>query len=218
MKSQHTKLITVAIVLCGVVSCAGIADVLFENTNTIDAAARPRPNPPAADSAEIAASLPMFGRVNPSLVRGSQPNRGGVSVLRRLSVKSIVDLRSKYDHTDDVREVAERLGLNYYWVPMSVWDPPTDQETAQFLALVTDESKGPFFVFCGDGVNRTGEMCAIYRVIHDQWTVEAALNEMDAAGFNPYYYTLRQYVWTYARKFRPQAVPPEGRSLSSTEQ
>jgi len=136
-----------------------------------------------------------------------------MSTLARLGAKTIVDLRSIYDHTDDVREAAQASGLAYEWIPMSVWNPPTDEEANKFVAFVTDTSKGPFFVFCADGLNRTGELTAIYRVTRSKWTVEQALEEADRLGFNPYYYTLRSYVWDYARKFNPSAVPPTGRRL-----
>jgi protein tyrosine/serine phosphatase len=160
---------------------------------------------------ELAATLPLFHRVDDNYVRGSQPQRGGIATLARLRVKMLVDLRSVYDHTEDVRAAAEAAGLGYRWIPMSVWTPPPDEEANEFVALVTDAAKGPFFVFCADGLNRTGEMTAIYRVAHDHWSVERALDEADEIGFNPYYYSLRNYVWDYARRFRPSAVPETGR-------
>ncbi|PYT05623.1 MAG: hypothetical protein DMF60_11320 [Acidobacteria bacterium] len=165
---------------------------------------------------EIAATLPLFHRVDENYVRGSQPLRGGIGTLKRLGVKTLVDLRSIYDHTDDIKAAAELAGLGYEWVPMSVWNPPSDDEANWFVSLVTNTSKGPFFVFCADGLNRIGEMTAIYRLAHN-WTVEKALDEADELGFNPYYYTLRSYVWDYARKFHPSAVPANGRRVSSFE-
>jgi protein tyrosine/serine phosphatase len=122
-----------------------------------------------------------------------------VELLAELGVKTLVDLRSKYDRTPGVEAEAERSGLQYYWLPLSVWDPPSDAQTAEFLSVATDQARSPVFVFCTDGVNRTGEMTAIYRINHDGWNVEQALKEMDEAGFSPYYYSLRNYVWTYAR-------------------
>jgi protein tyrosine phosphatase (PTP) superfamily phosphohydrolase (DUF442 family) len=166
---------------------------------------------------EVTATLPLFHRVDDNYVRGSQPLRGGISTLTRLGVRTVVDLRSIYDHTDDVKVAAEASGLGYHWVPMSVWNPPTDDEANQFVSLVTDTSKGPFFVFCADGLNRIGEMTAIYRVAHSKWSVEKALSEADELGFNPYYYNLRTYVWDYARRFRPSAVPRTGRRVSPFE-
>jgi protein tyrosine/serine phosphatase len=168
-------------------------------------------------SAAVSATLPLFHRLSADYVRGAQPVRGGIGTLTRLGVKTIVDLRSHYDHTDEIGEAAERAGLGYYWLPTSVWDPPSDVEANRFISLVCDKSKGPFFVFCADGLNRTGEMSALYRVAVDKWSVEQALKEVDQLGFNPYYYTLRNYVWTYARKFRPEAVPPGARGLSPSE-
>ena len=112
---------------------------------------------------------------------------------------------------------AERAGLRYYWLPLGVWNPATDAQAREFVALVTDESKGPYYVFCDDGLHRTGEMSAIYRVARHRWSVEQSLKEMDEVGFNPYYYSLRTYVWTYARKFNPQAVPRQARRVSAFE-
>jgi protein tyrosine phosphatase (PTP) superfamily phosphohydrolase (DUF442 family) len=169
---------------------------------------------PADTAGEITATLPLFHRVDENYLRGSQPLRGGIGTLTHLGVKTLVDLRSIYDYTDDVKIAAEAVGLGYEWVPMSVWNPPTDEEANRFVSLVTNTTKGPYFVFCADGLNRVGEMTAIYRVAHGQWTVEKALAEADELGFNPYYYTLRNYVWDYARTFRPSAVPATGRHVS----
>ena len=169
-------------------------------------------------SAEVQVSLPMFRRLGDDYMRGSEPVRGGLNVLTRMGVKTILDLRSEYDYTDEIKVAAERAGFIYRRLPLSVWNPPTDKEANEFVRLVTNKAEGPFFVFCSDGIHRTGEMSAIYRIVHDKWSIEQALAEMDDAGFSPYYYNLRNYVWTYARKFRPVAVPSTGRRLSPIEQ
>jgi protein tyrosine phosphatase (PTP) superfamily phosphohydrolase (DUF442 family) len=167
--------------------------------------------------ARVTTTLPMFRRLNDNYMRGAQPAGGGIETLQQLGVKTVVDLRSIYDHTDALGLAAEQAGLRYYWLPLGVWNPATDAQAKEFVALVTDESKGPFYVFCDDGLHRTGEMSAIYRVAHDRWSVEQALKEMDEVGFNPYYYSLRSYVWTYARKFNPQSVPRGARRVSAFE-
>jgi protein tyrosine phosphatase (PTP) superfamily phosphohydrolase (DUF442 family) len=123
-----------------------------------------------------------------------------------MKVRALVDLRSAYEHTNEIGAEAERLGLRYYWIPMSVWDRPSDQATAEFISAVTDPTNAPVYVFCADGRNRTGEMTSIYRIAHDEWKVDEALKEMDAAGFNPWFFSLRNYVWAYARKHRPGAI------------
>ena len=197
----------------------GVSTLVVSNGSPANSrvSAKTRVERPEVGPGEIAATLPLFNRVDDNYLRGSQPLRGGIGVLKRLGVNTLVDLRSVYDHTDDIKAAAEAAGLSYEWVPMSVWNPPTDDEAKRFVSLVTDTSRGPFFVFCADGLNRIGEMTAIYRVAHSKWTVEKALHEADELGFNPYYYNLRSYVWDYARKFNPAAVPPTGRRVSTLE-
>jgi protein tyrosine phosphatase (PTP) superfamily phosphohydrolase (DUF442 family) len=168
-------------------------------------------SPGAANNGALETTLPAFRRVDDNYSRGAEPVSGGIGSLVDLGVKTIVDLRSKYDRTDDIKIAADRVGLRYEWVPMSVWDPPTHEEASHFIEVVTQNSQGPFFVFCTDGLHRTGEMTAIYRVARSGWSVEQALKEMDEIGFNPYYYSLRNYVWDYARKYRPDAVPAGAR-------
>ena len=218
---MHHKKFQFAVIIAIAVLAIAISTIVFGSgsgteSRYVDAAARAE-QPLEDSSGEVVATLPLFHRVDENYARGSQPARGGISTLKRLGVKTIVDLRSIYDYTDDIKAAAEIAGLNYQWVPMSVWNPPTDQEAIRFVSIVNDTASGPFFVFCADGINRTGEMTAIYRVAHNNWAVEKALDEADELGFSPYYYTLRDYVWDYARKFRPSAVPPAGRRVSSTE-
>lgn len=219
---HHKKVLAVAIVLIAALAVAAMTMILGSSSSArrLESALPPANSlaPPIDDnSAKITATLPLFHRLDENYLRGSQPAHGGIETLKQLGVKTIVDLRSIYDHTDEIGIAAERQAIRYYWLPMSVWNPPTDKQAKEFVSVVTDKSKGPFYVFCFDGLNRTGEMSAIYRLAEHKWSVERALKEMDDWGFNPYYYTLRSYVWTYARKFHPLAVPAKSRRLSPDE-
>jgi protein tyrosine phosphatase (PTP) superfamily phosphohydrolase (DUF442 family) len=216
---HHKKFLLAVIVVIGA-SAIAISTIVFGSSrgeSKLPDRVSVSEEPLEDSSGEVAATLPLFHRVDENYVRGSQPMRGGISALKRLGVRTVVDLRSIYDYTDEVKTVAEIAGLKYEWIPMSVWNPPTDEEAKRFVSIVCDASNGPFFVFCADGLNRTGEMTAIYRVARDNWSVEKALSEADEIGFSPYYYNLRDYVWDYARKFRPSSVPPTGRRVNSTE-
>jgi protein tyrosine/serine phosphatase len=218
---HHKKFLLTAIIIAAAIA-VGISTIVFGKGSPKDSASRSETPSNGVEgrleaaAGEIAANLPLFHRVDENYLRGSQPLRGGIGTLKEMGVKTLIDLRSIYDHTDDVKAAAEAAGLAYQWAPMSVWNPPSDDEAKRFVSLVTETGNGPFFVFCADGLNRTGEMTAIYRVAQN-WSVEKALEEADAIGFNPYYYTLRNYVWDYARKFKPSAVPPTGRRVSSIQ-
>jgi protein tyrosine phosphatase (PTP) superfamily phosphohydrolase (DUF442 family) len=200
------------VLVAGFLAATVVAGILLGNAVFSSRAGQPTPTPPGQPPlpddgiAAIRTSLPLFCRIDSHYTRGSEPAHGGVEMLTKLGVRSIVDLRSSYDRTDEIRIAAERAGLTYYWLPLSVWEPPDDKQVSEFMSLVSDMSRGPFFVFCTDGLHRTGEMTAIYRIVHDNWDIKRALAEMDEIGFNPYYYSLRNYVWSYARRFRPGSV------------
>jgi protein tyrosine phosphatase (PTP) superfamily phosphohydrolase (DUF442 family) len=199
---------------------SGIADLSnssLSNSNSGTAETPVTPRKLDENSAEVITTLPFFARVDDNYFRGSQPLRGGTSVLSQLGIKTIIDLRSKYDYTPEVESESGRLGIKYLRVPLSVWNAPPDEKSEEFLKLISNKDDAPFFVFCVDGVNRTGMMTAIYRLSKCKWSLEASIKEMDERGFNPYYYTLRNYVWTYARKTNPNVVPPTGRRLGSFE-
>ncbi|HKQ04706.1 MAG TPA: hypothetical protein VJ464_06210 [Blastocatellia bacterium] len=215
---QKQRLLVVAILA---VTCIAVATtfilVASNGQRRVAASGSATLMPIKETGAEVTTRLPMFRRLDANYMRGAVPTSGGIETLTRLGVKTVVDLRSIYDHTDAVGVAAERAGLRYYWLPLGVWNPATDAQAREFVAVVTDEAKGPFYVFCDDGLHRTGEMSAIYRVARHHWSVEQALKELDEVGFNPYYYSLRSYVWTYARKFNPQAVPSQARRVSAFE-
>jgi protein tyrosine phosphatase (PTP) superfamily phosphohydrolase (DUF442 family) len=223
-KQVHKKLFFIAVPLLVVISVV-ITARLFGKADSNGAVKQANPDAQTATpvrldekSAEVQVSLPLFRRLSENYMRGGEPARGGLGVLARLGVKTIIDLRSDYDYEDEIRVAAERLGFIYRRLPLSVWNPPSDKEANEFIEVVANKDEGPFFVFCTDGIHRTGEMSAIYRIAHDRWDIERALAEMDEAGFNPYYTSLRNYVWTYARKYRPAAVPPTARRLSPVEE
>ena len=218
---MNTKKVLVACFMAVVVLvAASLGNIVLSSSPTPSA---PPPRTSSDDGmAAIRLSLPVFHRVDQQYTRGSEPAHGGVEMLTTLGVRTVVDLRSSYDRSEEIRIAAERAGLAYYSLPLSIWEPPNDTQVSEFMALVGDAAKGPFFVFCTDGLHRTGEMTAIYRIVHDNWDIRRALAEMDEIGFNPYYYSMRNYVWSYARRFRPGSVTkdssrPQANPDSSSE-
>lgn len=78
---------------------------------------------------------------------------------------------------------AERLGIPVVvndWSPRSL--PPREQIEA-VLALMEDDV--PTLVHCASGSDRTGYALAIYRVRHDGWSLERAVDEMRNYSHRP---------------------------------
>jgi tyrosine-protein phosphatase SIW14 len=150
-----------------------------------------------------ASPVANFAEVAPGLYRGAQPDADGFRALRDMGVKTIVDLRGKHDDAKD----AEPLGLSVVRIPMSSFpsiDPPTDAEIRSFLDVASDPARRPVFVHCAEGKDRTGVMCALWRIERDGWTPERALEEMRSFG---YHETLYGNLAKFVLARRPAAAP-----------
>lgn len=158
-------------------------------------------------------SIENFGKVSDSYYRGSQPNATQFGDLKRLGVKTVIDLRK--DRVDGASEWARTAGLHYLNIPLTTKRPATEEQTAHFLKVVNDPANWPVFVHCKGGRHRTGEMTAIYRISHDGWNGAQAYQEMKKYDFEDSFFyprSLKKYVFSYYERFasqknlKPQAI------------
>jgi len=138
--------------------------------------------------------LRNFFRVSPELYRGAQPEAAGIRELEKLGVKTIVNLRLVHSDRDEIAESGV-TGLNYEHITMSAWHAE-DKEIVRFLRIVNDPEKTPVFVHCKHGSDRTGTMCAMYRIFIEGWSREEALEEMTKGpfGFHRAWRNLPRYI------------------------
>ncbi len=122
--------------------------------------------------------LPNLHKMSDGLYRGAQPSEAGFAQLAEMGIKTVLNLRTF--HSD--REQCERHGLDYVHINAQAWEIE-DEEVISFLKVVTDKDRAPVFVHCQHGADRTGMMCALYRVIVQGWTREEAIREMTEGGF-----------------------------------
>lgn len=122
--------------------------------------------------------LPNLHQVTPTLYRGGQPTAAGMRQLKAMGVKTVINLRSFNSDRDELGDT----GLGYEHIYMKAWHPE-HEEIVRFLRIVTDKNRTPAFVHCQHGADRTGLMCAIYRVAVCGWTKEEAIKEMTEGGF-----------------------------------
>lgn len=146
------------------------------------------PLSPARSTAEaqVAATstttLKNFGKVNDNYYRGSQPGEKEIEQLKRLGVKTIIDLRK--DKVPQEAQWASKAGLRYFNIPMNASRRATAEQTAYFLNLVNDPDNGPVYVHCKGGRHRTGALSAVYRITRDGWTADQAWAEMKRYDFD----------------------------------
>ncbi len=117
-------------------------------------------------------------KLSDTLYRSAQPTAEGMKNLKALGIKTIVNLRSFHSDRDELKD----LDLGYEHIYMKVWHPERE-EVLRFLRIVTDPSRTPVLVHCQYGADRTGTMCAIYRIVIDKWSKEDAINEMREGGY-----------------------------------
>jgi protein tyrosine phosphatase (PTP) superfamily phosphohydrolase (DUF442 family) len=151
--------------------------------------------------------VPNLHKVSDRLYRGAQPTAEGLLELKKLGIKTIINLRSSHSYSNEI----QNSGLSYESISMTTSHPETD-DVIRFLKIVTDENRTPVYVHCQRGADRTGTMCAIYRIIVQNWSKQEATEEMTKGGFGFYkgYQNLVKYIQNLdVDQIRQQARPAE---------
>jgi len=142
-------------------------------------AADPVTNRPSAWAQPITMEgVPNLFQVSTNLYRSAQPTAQGMQNLKRRGIVTIVNLRSFHSDRDELGTT--RLGHEHLY--MKAWHPER-KEVERFLQIVTDPKRTPVLVHCQHGADRTGTMCALYRIVVQGWTKEEAIREMTGGGF-----------------------------------
>jgi protein tyrosine/serine phosphatase len=131
-------------------------------------------------------SIPAFYKVNNNLYRGGEPDMDGLNRLKNMNIKTIVSFQQESDEVATERAMVHAFGMEFYNIPLSVYERPTDEQVLEFLDIVTNQANFPVFVHCASGRDRTGSMIAMYRVVVDGWTIKEAYQEAKDLGFWPY--------------------------------
>ena len=122
--------------------------------------------------------VPNFHKVSDSLYRSAQPTAEGMANLKAFGIETVVNLRSFHSDRDEIGT----QGLGYEHIYMKAWHPE-EKEAVRFLQIVTNPKRTPVLVHCQHGADRTGIMCALYRVAVQNWKKTDAIQEMTQGGF-----------------------------------
>jgi protein tyrosine/serine phosphatase len=111
--------------------------------------------------------------------------------LEKLGITTIINLRMFHSDRDEIAGT----NLSYEHINMPAWHPQ-DDDVIHFLRIVTDPNRTPVFVHCRHGADRTGTMCAVYRIVAQGWSKSEAIEEMKKGGFgfNPLWVNLPHYI------------------------
>lgn len=163
-------LLVLALVLIGVGVCVWVAK--YAGTDTAGPAEREW-----ARKIKVA-GVPNLHRVSGDLYRSAQPSKEGMKQLEKMGIKTVVNLRSFHSDRDEMKGTE----MGYEHIYMKAWHAE-EKELVRFLKIVSDKSNTPVLVHCQHGADRTGTMCAVYRIAVLGWTKEEAIAEMTKGGF-----------------------------------
>ncbi len=135
--------------------------------------------------------LKNFHSLSTNFYRGAQPSKEGMKILQEMGIKTVVNLRGFHS---DKRKIG-KLELSGEHFRFNTWHAE-DEDVVSFLKVVTDTNRWPVFVHCLHGSDRTGMMCAMYRMAVSDWTREEAIREMTEGGygFHPEWQNLIAYL------------------------
>ena len=164
--------------------------VLF--LSAIAATAQPSTNRPMEWAQPLVRpGISNFYQVTTNLYRGAQPTAEGMKQLKAMGIKTVVNLRSYHSDKDEV----DGTGLKSVRLEMKPWHAE-DEDVIGFLNVMADTNNFPVFVHCQRGADRTGMMCAMYRIVDCGWTKEQAIDEKRQGGFHfsPVWRDLVKYI------------------------
>lgn len=122
------------------------------------------------------------------LYRGPRPKDLG----ELKGIKRIINLESGvYStlHPDGkiMRQFPADYGMTEFNLPCSDITPPEDWVVEKVITLVCHYIE-PTYIHCLSGVDRTGYVCAAYRMRVQGWSYGAAVAEWTALGRHPWYF------------------------------
>lgn len=129
----------------------------------------------------------MILKIDKEIYRGPRPDN--LFNLRvDYHIDTLIDLEAGfYDLTKcGAMQFPADFGMAYYHIPCSDFVPPSKQCVFKCLDLMRQDRV--VYIHCLSGVDRTGFVCAVYRMKVQRWSFEDAVAEWKKIGRHPWYF------------------------------
>jgi len=141
-------------------------------------AAEPRLRPDSWAKPMISERLQNWYQVDKDVYRSEQPDDEAMAEIESFGIKSILNLREFHDDREEIKNT-HLISLH---VPVRT-DKIRDAQVIEALRLISRAEK-PVLVHCWHGADRTGTVIAMYRIVEQGWTKQAAIDELVNGGYN----------------------------------
>jgi tyrosine-protein phosphatase SIW14 len=114
--------------------------------------------------------------VDEKVWRGAQPDDAAWLLLAAAGCRSVIDLNNSGAVIEPQRTLVSAAGMLYVSLDWSGILPPSLAKVDDAL-LAIDAGPNPTFVHCQHGSDRTGTLCACWRIHNDKWSFDQAMQE-----------------------------------------
>lgn len=121
--------------------------------------------------------LSNFYEIDKGVYRSEQPSPTDFMALQKFGIREVLNLRRW--HSDD--DEAKGTTLTLHRVKTNAHDISEEELTAALRII--KQRKGPILIHCRHGSDRTGAVCALYRIVFQGVSKEDAIHEMVNGGF-----------------------------------
>lgn len=139
--------------------------------------------------------LSNVGRIAPGVYRGNQPLKEGYLTLKKMGIKTVINLRTQHRGKSSV----ESAGMNYMAFPINIVKNLKPEKVQGIIKAMADPNNQPVYIHCALGQDRTGVIVAVYRIEEQGWSPEEAEQEMHDFGFNDMWFNLKKFLKNYSK-------------------
>ena len=143
----------------------------------------------------VVAGVPNLYRVAVGLYRAAQPDAAGFRNLDAMGIRAVLSMRQ----TVSDAPLAEGTGMTLYRVAMKSRHV-AEKNGAKVVQAMRDLRQGmqtgPTLVHCHHGADRTGLIVALWRILYEGWSRQAAIDELieGGYGFHPIWSNIPRYL------------------------
>ena len=154
-------------------------------------------NPGWAVPVEAKTILNLY-MVDTGVYRCAQPDVNAFAELEQMGIQSVLNLR--YLCSDN--KPASATGLTLLHVKMAASNCDWDK-VVESLRIIKNR-KGPIAIHCKHGSDRTGLVLALYRIVFQGWSKDAAIDELENGGYG--FHTIYANIPSFIRNLDEAAL------------
>ncbi len=129
--------------------------------------------------------------IEPGLYRAAQPTKQGIMNLEKMGIVNLLSLRT----TSTDNHLANSTMISCHSVPIN-YLRLDERAVLKAVGIMQSPKSRPLLVHCRHGSDRTGLVCALYRVLVQDWSKEDAIEEMILGdyGFHTYFTNIVSFI------------------------